>query len=124
MRDLRRRTKRARAAAAGGFEAAGQNCAFGETAERYKRQDTAHGTERIRDSGGAVRRRNPRLALRGSCEPWPRVLISALCAERKYEKSTKENNYECKVPRVVDFTFCYRPVRRAECDPSAIRGQS
>ena len=37
--------------------------------ERYKRQDTAHGTERIRDSGGVKRRRNSRLALRGSCEP-------------------------------------------------------
>jgi hypothetical protein len=36
---------------------------------------------------------NPRLALRGICEPWPRVLISALCAERKYEKPTKEHLY-------------------------------
>ena len=36
----------------------------------------------------------------------------------------KENNYECKVPRVVDFTFCYRPVRRAECDASANRAKA
>ena len=36
----------------------------------------------------------------------------------------KENNHECKVPRVVDFTFCFRPVRRVDCDPSANRAEA